>query len=1172
MQVRDVSMLTLVVILYKSQRETIDKSRVIKVLSKYDQVLQEIFEDPTDISFIQKILYNLALLSEHLTTHEDAEEVLKLLEAIERGLEAKNTNQETAKVLIAHVSRALGVFKTRKKDDMNKKEMLKKLASASKRILAKLKYSFPAEYVSLSSVRTEDIDIMFMSGQDAPTPEEVAAKRAMLDSALVNAQEIFSVSKKIREKDIKSMIRENENNVVLIFKGVSPAFVLSQLDPVQVTRLVCNVLGLFEGPRSRTGAAAAAAAEFACGEAFANNEGVREELIAAKIDLELMLLPFLVGASSGACARAIRDSWFVCNRSKYLKFVFDSVEAKDRDFREDATLYLDALHQVVDQKDILEMATKIANSSRHQDPGLVAIITVLILEQLDSTKKPQKSSDNDLIEALLGLMDTIRVHFEPPEANSNPEAKDELVRLVFKARKDRAVPLELIHKVLKTVKESKLNEKLLMKLLRIACSWKKNASNRIGKDLKTLYDEALDCGEAVDYSVKIFAALDGTDLVTNSMRLHAGKRLLRLVETNNEIAKKISCVKSLNLASILSILGDNRSTTKLKRHVFLVLQASFSKNNNLFSPLAEHLCRRESDILSATSNIASVFNDFSDCQGSLKTLLALITAGKGLENAKIFTRLVFLFLNKELGAVAAYGTRALSVGDPESSGAVLDVILKYFAKDFVLNISTVKCFEFMSKVLKSDRILNTSSNQTMKAAVLALRSLRGLESLGSFTFKLFSLLCDVSSGSDDADVAMGCRDVIVQSLSLEADDFTDMLDLIWGCSAFERQQIQNSTRTRKVSTTEDLKTAYPKWNRTTFVLEMFMAAEIKSKKHKKLIKYFFGLLRLVDLVQSVDVDEINEVNTSYITDLILSCVLRTLDTCPEASGDRDLNPEALVQCLSSQSANPGAQSLALTALARAAASNADYVIQNSIPIFTFMGGHFLRRDSVHSFAVACQAIDVIVPTIRDSCKNDKEKLRKTNLGIVSTFADASLDMPVHRFAEFLRRLILLLGEREYLWIMTLMLLQKKAKNRKNVLLEQILELYSSFSSLAQLESLLQMLVNLKQDSPAIRKLLSIRTEEVGTKTTEEKPSEEFDMLRLKTFHFTTSLLSSTTLSARIREGLSRGEALGRQLELLIEVSILTIEAISKDNRKSRSGVITYTIIGFLYVHKLLFYL
>ena len=46
-----------------------------------------------------------------------------------------------------------------------------------------------------------------------------------------------------------------------------------------------------------------------------------------------------------------------------------------------------------------------------------------------------------------------------------------------------------------------------------------------------------------------------------------------------------------------------------------------------------------------------------------------------------------------------------------------------------------------------------------------------------------------------------------------------------------------------------------------------------------------------------------------------------------------------------------------------ASSNAEYILHNSIQLFTFVGTHFLQMESKSSFDIACTAIDVIVPHI-----------------------------------------------------------------------------------------------------------------------------------------------------------------------------------------------------------------
>ena len=72
-----------------------------------------------------------------------------------------------------------------------------------------------------------------------------------------------------------------------------------------------------------------------------------------------------------------------------------------------------------------------------------------------------------------------------------------------------------------------------------------------------------------------------------------------------------------------------------------------------------------------------------------------------------------------------------------------------------------------------------------------------------------------------------------------------------------------------------------------------------------------------------------------------------------------------------------------------------------------------------------QAIDIIIPHVRSVClaKGGEKALREMSLSIVSTFVDASADMAAHRFKTFLARLVKCLGERDYLWILTLLLLK-----------------------------------------------------------------------------------------------------------------------------------------------------
>lgn len=109
----------------------------------------------------------------------------------------------------------------------------------------------------------------------------------------------------------------------------------------------------------------------------------------------------------------------------------------------------------------------------------------------------------------------------------------------------------------------------------------------------------------------------------------------------------------------------------------------------------------------------------------------------------------------------------------------------------------------------------------------------------------------------------------------------------------------------------------------------------------------------------------------------------------------------------------------------------------------------------------------------------------------------------------MHKLAVCLGEKNYLWIMVLLLLKTSGKRSKGKAaasssaerLRQIQDLYSAFSSKTQVEGLLQMMVNLKRDAPEIRKIMKIPLKEDKGEVEEEqeekmetdqgRPGEEF---------------------------------------------------------------------------------
>ena len=311
----------------------------------------------------------------------------------------------------------------------------------------------------------------------------------------------------------------------------------------------------------------------------------------------------------------------------------------------------------------------------------------------------------------------------------------------------------------------------------------------------------------------------------------------------------------------------------------------------------------------------------------------------------------------------------------------------------------------------------------------------------------------------------------------------DQFKNIWGQEAFSGGRVVGRGKFSllygsKDTSEEDVE----RWVQTCWLLEVKekLVGQQKGKEEDWLLlaRPMFVLLRKV---ADMEVEK-----GSYKLSLLLSVLLLSL--VPD-SKLRQLDPELVVHCIRT-SPSPDTRQTALQVLARCAVSNPDFILQNSITIFTFMGSHLLKVDSKHSFQVACQALEVIVPAIKTACQapGKAHQLQATCLGVLITFVDASLDIPAHRLTEFLVRLINCLGDSEHLWIAALLLVRKdKAGGERRVV-----ELFSQLEVGRGLEALLRLLVNTRSDGPHLRKMFGVRLERREEEAV-EKP-DEWDVL------------------------------------------------------------------------------
>ena len=213
----------------------------------------------------------------------------------------------------------------------------------------------------------------------------------------------------------------------------------------------------------------------------------------------------------------------------------------------------------------------------------------------------------------------------------------------------------------------------------------------------------------------------------------------------------------------------------------------------------------------------------------------------------------------------------------------------------------------------------------------------------------------------------------------------------------------------------------------------------------------------------------------------------------DKNDDCQVDPELLVHCIKT-SPHPDTRHTALKILARCVLFNPDFILQNSITIFTFMGSHLIRVESSSSFQVACQALDVLVPAIKAACESgagDKSsRLMSACLGVLTTFIDACLDIPAHRLTEFLVRLINSLGHRDYLWMAALLIVKKDKVNGERL----VVELFCQMSVEQGLEALVRILVNTRAESAKLRKMFGLKSDRKEDDAAKEKP-DDWDLLR-----------------------------------------------------------------------------
>ena len=668
-------------------------------------------------------------------------------------------------------------------------------------------------------------------------------------------------------------------------------------------------------------------------------------------------------------------------------------------------------------------------------------------------------------------------------------------------------------------------------------------------------------------TLEIFALLGGGEdssseepKIVKHMHMIALDALCQLFETRTADVT-IKKIMSFESSVIPGLIGGLWSESKKVRKRTIkcfhkIMEKPVARAN--YAPLLKMIISQKQAILADPENLVETVKSFQDENRSFNAIMdALVDAALGTEELLVALSPMFKPLSsKSLVQIALHLTGLLPKIDNDTiARKTLAKVLDQIGTVLMHHIEENSIWEFFESGLKSrslttfshhgvDKIFACAVIDTMidyvnekkdKAASIDISRLRSL------VYALIEL-----SKEDTATAAEHLASARNLLQLLLADNDIKVLNDIWGPGFFPSSSAvagkRSATPAKTKTTIADEK---DKWQMTNFYLETVFT-QLGEYPH---------LLNPLSFLLKRALDQQHEVDHSYTLDLLISALLEIVSTLnPEAKEGNPMDSELIVQCIRGCN-DPNTKVQALLLLAKSTvSSNVEYILHNSIQLFTFVGSHFLQMESKAGFDVACTAIDVLVPHILKAAQSQSQE-EEMSVNILNTFVDASSDIPRHRFCIFIKILIERLGAEKYLWLLTLLLTKSEARKKHYDIagghhkvskltteerLQQLIDLYSTFDSDAGLllKSLRKMVHMTNVCNKSITKLLGISEGKLTV-------VEAFDAIRIRMLSFIHKLFASQEFLGTVVRGLQSFSAersnVQGELQGLLETVVLTMD-------------------------------
>ena len=1166
---RDIESLSMLALLFRCQVDRAPIDTILAAFLNHENVLiEKVYTNVSkqvdeDQEFAKRMLKSLALLTNKTLSTSSLEDSLRLLKVIEKALSECRPASDTAEILISCVSQAVLEFKARKKG-IAEEELanLKQCIVFAKKVLNNLKAAFVEEYARKSAIRHEK-DVLFIDGVEKPSAEMIQAKSILLDNETIRGMLDELKENGSRSKETLSALR-----TVLT---TSTPFLIKLVNPVQAANLCLNCLKFFPGKFK--------VAKKAMNHlmALSSEESVvsylrQQSVCHAALIIRLMVNP---AEKNREVLNELIEDFVRQNPDGLIDKLMPTWKVASSEETKNSTLIkrlFEKMMAVMKGPEIMQLSKMVMNSTCLKSEDLFTLCLLLLSEAI------KKESEDCLIMQLIKFMLCATKSFDIRKPKKEKAEGHKQILFAIEGHAISSVTLQFAIRSL--LQSGGSNHQLLLAML--AGIWQKQSvdpalTQHLLDGMRKSEDHVKFCSALLSMPFKeIFQAFgitkDDEDAILKHMYLHAVEHIKTFFEANIEIAKSSMSFGSPVVPSMLG--GLFNSSKKVRKNVLKAFDNGLKHPvaRASYTPLIKTLVSNMPSIIATPENIIGVLGSFvQETRSSNAIFEAILEEALKCDEllAKLAPLLSFVS-DAGLDQIALHMTTLLSQSASEDRGhtqcLALEKVIGEIGLNFAKKTEQSPVWEFFLNGIKKKEKLTLSHCGMIKTVNCALLDTlsdglvhHSVEIPSNIGQDLFKVLIDMSQDADLDTEQLASARTLIRALMIKIDEpiVLKVFHDIWSGVLLPVADQKKTPLKKRKGVAENNDNLEPeKWLMTTFFLEVTQG---QNAINANFLKPLSTLLAKA-LHQQTTTDH------TYILDLLISTLLSIVDKLnAKEKENHPLDSELIVRCIR-QCLNPDTKASALMLLAKSTGTqNAEYILHNSIQLFTFVGSHFLQMESKSNFDIACTAIDVLVPHILDACraKGGPAKVHEMSINILNTFVDASSDMPSHRFCYFMRQLTVRLGLSDYLWLLTLLLIKadlrkkhydKHGGHRSSKLsteerLRQIRDLYASFETnqmSTQVETFTRMIRFAANNAHLSRQTLGI-----GSQSTPEgkpSPQDHFDMIKIKMLSFVHSLLSNRDFIQKTIHALKLdGEVMEENIQELLEVVVDTMDEQRKDD-------------------------